>query len=478
MTVALELSAPSRAGDDVYLSQLSAGGRLLLTSSGYDQTVELATAISGPVVYGPLIAQDNVIPPAWAVKLYRSATINTPVATLTDAKAPKFRDVLNDTGTGSVVLQNTDIHLTGLLSDDVLRFELYGFAVMAIIAAQRETVAISPKEEVAEETTLSGPGTVARLAEALVYPSRGVDSLPIQEDRIFNWAAVEFDDSLWTTPKIVMRTNQTPEERPENEGWWQIGWPDKGGTDYSNWIWAPGSTPALAPEGTCYFRRTFTVAATCTARILISVDNGGDLYVDGVLLVERLSDFRRPSSVDLQLSAGDHLIAVRGTNDPFPAGGTINPAGVVYSVYVLEPNGDLGDAIMRSDDAGVGLYYPDRPPGMTPGEVIRHVIEQAQTRGVLTGVTLMFDDEVDSDGSAWPEVADIGTKVGTDLLTFLKELAGGGYIDFWMSPGAWELYAWVKGGRGSDRGVSLHAPTDPTDPLSGNLVALTYKTVE
>jgi hypothetical protein len=49
------------------------------------------------------------------------------------------------------------------------------------------------------------------------------------------------------------------------------------------------------------------------------------------------------------------------------------------------------------------------------------------------------------------------------------------YIDFWMKPGTTTLYAWNKGGRGIVRSTSFHTPTDPNDPSTGNLIALTQK---
>jgi hypothetical protein len=114
---------------------------------------------------------------------------------------------------------------------------------------------------------------------------------------------------------------------------------------------------------------------------------------------------------------------------------------------------------------------------MTPGEVLRHVIEEAQARGGLPSVELAFTDETDSDGVPWPETTDIATKVGYDLWTFFKELCAT-YIDLWMEPASFRLWAWNKGGRQTARDPNFRSPTDPLDPMSGNLVNLTYRTVQ
>ena len=111
---------------------------------------------------------------------------------------------------------------------------------------------------------------------------------------------------------------------------------------------------------------------------------------------------------------------------------------------------------------------------MTPGEVVIHCVNEARARGCLPPITFAFDTEVDSAGNPWPEVTDISTKVGTDVLKFFRELTAT-YVDLWLEPATWTLHAWVKDHRGDERNVTLHAVTDPDDPYSGNLAGLTFK---
>jgi hypothetical protein len=165
------------------------------------------------------------------------------------------------------------------------------------------------------------------------------------------------------------------------------------------------------------------------------------------------------------------------TNDVDPEADQIhNPGGIVFAAWSVDIAGQMSAApIVRSDGTWKCLSYPSSVPGMTVGEVIRHCVTEAQGRGGLAGLTLNFSDELDAEGSAWETVCDISTKVGTDYGTFfLKELCET-YCDLWMEPAGWRLWAWVADGRGVDSEVTFHGPTDPGDPYSGNLTALTHR---
>jgi hypothetical protein len=434
-------------------------------------TIEVALAPTerAPVVTGPSVSSPGATPVATA--LYRRSDLTTSVAGLADAWGRRWYDQLNEPGSASVVLQNDDPDLALVSTGDVVRFTLHGWAAFSMLVRDLNRVSIAENEEYAEVTTLSGPGLLAVLDEALVYPARGVGSRPFAEDRLFSWPSPEYNDTAWT-PAAVMAINTAPFP-PENEGWWEsTEFPDP----TAAWIWDPAYDFHTAPPGECYFRHTFHVDQACDAIVCATIDNGGELYLDGDLLIGDMGDFTNVYKKPTQLSVGPHTLAMRGENPNDPTV-TNNPAAIIATIYEIDSHGIIGPVITNTNmGTWLGLYYPPTKPGMTPGEVLRIVTTEAKARGTLTEVTLAFNDVVDSEGVAWPLVGDIATKIGTDVLTFVRELTAT-YLDVWMEPAAFRLHAYVADGRGEPRAAVLHPPTDPHDPASGNLGGLTHRRV-
>jgi LysM domain len=152
-----------------------------------------------------------------------------------------------------------------------------------------------------------------------------------------------------------------------------------------------------------------------------------------------------------------------------------NPTGLLVVVYPAKAQVITSRTPVFRTTAAYWLCapYPPSPPGMTVGRVVRVLLEEAQRRGALEGVTLDFTDEVDSDGKSWDPVSDIVTKVGTDYLTFLAKELAETYADFWMHPAQRRLSAWRKGTRGVVvPGVSFHGPDDPARETTSNLAHL------
>jgi hypothetical protein len=181
--------------------------------------------------------------------------------------------------------------------------------------------------------------------------------------------------------------------------------------------------------------------------------------------------------VVVEVTAGTHNFAAAVANPAAPnqADPTdYNPTGLALRAYRCNSAGKpLGSAEAVTSTSWKVCAYPPWAPGMTPGEVMRHVIAEAQARGALTGVTLNFDDTVDSAGAAWPSVTDISTKIGTDYLTFFREMSAT-YFDFWMEPASLTLWAWAKDTRGTTTSVTLAATTNPA---TSNLAALAHHRV-
>jgi hypothetical protein len=221
------------------------------------------------------------------------------------------------------------------------------------------------------------------------------------------------------------------------------------------WIWAQAEVvgPPPQPVGDCLFRQTFTLPAQASLRLYISADDGFEPYFDGVRYAGDTRAYlwgEDVKYVDLGLvAAGTHTLAVQGTNIARDLAST-NIAAVMFAVVEMTGGGaTVGTIRAQSDENTLCLAYPDPFPGMTPGQILRVAVEEAQARGALTGVTLDFTDTLDSDGNAWTEV-DISTPVPQTSVAALARMLP---IDIDMGPDDLTLHAWAS--RGSDLSATV-----------------------
>lgn len=443
------------------------------------QTINVASFVSGAVMSGPHISQSDVTPDAFTARLLDRDNLTGTGTILTGTYSEQWVDQMDDAGSGRLTLDNDDAQLALVDDNSLVRFEVQGAAALTFIVRERDHVAVAEQEEYAEATMLSGPGHLAILDEAVVYPSRGTGAKPIEDERAFNWAAVAYDDSGWGNAlELARQSTGAPDWLDDQGNPWPTDWPD--GNAW--WIGPTVGTSTDAPSGDNYFRSTFTVDTGCVT-IFAAADNLGDVWIDGQKVMD-LDTFTETMSLVLDVSNGEHTIAAHIWNAPDDLAPGDNPTGFICSVYPT--NGatrkvtvTAGAPLVRTDASWKLCEYPPYPPGMTPGEILTVLMDEASTRdatSLIAGLQLQFDGETDSDGVAWTEVTDYSTRVGNDYLTVLKELAES-YIDFEMAPGGLELRAWVRGGRGAASGVSFHEPTDVADPATGNLAVLSHKRV-
>lgn len=77
----------------------------------------------------------------------------------------------------------------------------------------------------------------------------------------------------------------------------------------------------------------------------------------------------------------------------------------------------------------------------TPGTILRTLIQEAQARGALTGLSATsFSNTLDSNGAAWAQSITIYYEPGLDYLTILLNLQAQGLIDFTMSGRTLKVY--------------------------------------
>ena len=425
---------------------------------------------------------------------------------LANARTMQFQDAISEPGSGSFIVQHDDADLAAvtLSPASFVTYSVQGVNAWTMLVEAFESTAVASGEDGAQATRFSGRGHLAWLERGLVYPSRGVGQQPIEEDRQFNWTSPAYDDSGWGTADVIGLSEDVIEEG----GW---GYPFTGRSlvdvQFPDWqaavLWVAPSTPYAGIPGEVYFRQLFVVPTDGTYMTFVLIDNAGEFYIDGQLICAPGSGgpstfgngFSQQTVSTLLLSAGTHLCAAHVTNQlngavPISGDGTqpTNPGMLLWCMYPVDAAGagpqlvdhtitDLafvspaGVATAKSRGWCKMVAFPASPPGMSVGHVMRIALEECQARGALTGVSLAFSDSLDSNGNAWPVVADIATKVGTDLLTFFRELAGT-YVDLWMEPASLILHAYRFGEMGSTPGVSYHPPTDPYDASSGNLTVL------
>jgi len=470
-----------------------------------DQFFAMVGAVSGAMAGSPMVGIEGVVPPRLRATLHHRPNIGPVVAELTGAMARKWQDELNETGSASMTIPNEDPQSTLVQPGDIIRFEDEGYACFAWIVQQIERVQIARGEEIEQVTRFSGKGLLDILSEALVYPANSLDAMPrgpegmsmhpIEIDRYFSWQSNAYDDTAWTTAKLYAQywpgTNGNPPGEPDGSGMFQgvTEWPLPG-------CWALTSNQGdywLAPGGWCYFRHLFWIGDDDPTRILEIygvADDESRWWFDGMLQWDTFEWTNTNSDLinfQVDVAPGWHILSVAVHNSEIGPmwsdmfGRWINPFSVMFAGWRFDDNTGVfvGDPIFQSDTSTKIVDYPPGPPGWTPGEVIdRCLVESGWSRKTISFLGIGFTHEVDSDGTPWPTVTDIATKVGADYLTFFKEMCET-YVDIWMEPGRFILHAWVKGQRGVHRDdVVLHGVTDPNDPYSGNLAGLTYTRVD
>lgn len=398
-----------------------------------------------------------------------------------------YAEELNDAGAAQVVLPDSTAGATTATNDMLVRFKVDGTADFTgrIEAVERVVKSTKPSDRL---VTIRARDWLAEFADAVVDPPLGVDNLPAATVVRFDWTHPELDRSAWTEPVFLgslFTADDDPFDDPvqapitSKDGTGVDGWPDV----FTGWIWSDdvdGNDSHAA--GTSYFYLPLTLAAGVFLPIF-TADDYGELAVDGVVLdagVEPPAVMwrqARANGID-SVSAGTHHICIKATNDA-RYGTTDNPGAVAFTAYqdvtsllleldnVVARTGlgtDSGDPILGGD--WVCLDNPADPPGFTWGHAFRLLFDAAQDAGCLTGWTLGFDDDEDSDGTAWPVTDAITATVNSTLLDFLTQSHARGFCDFAARPGSRVLDAWLFGGRGT-----FH--TNPGSPPSWGNSSLT-----
>lgn len=410
---------------------------------------------------------------------------SAPVSGCDNVRGIGFQDILNETGFAKITFQNDDPDLALIVTPNTLvNFYVLGELAFTTVLETWEAKIYDRDEEKVQATLWNSRGHKALFERGIMYPALMLGSHPIEEDRGFNWSSAIYDDSAWIPATRICSVLDA------QTGSWPLAWDTDFADPGADVVGPSSGSTSTAPTGACYIRQAVEVYAPGTYEIQCLMDNLGELYVDGSLIMSPGQTnenpgqgFLKTAKASLELTPGLHSVAMRVFNVANPPSNIADPIGATWTLCIPAAEDGGSPTIIGSCEADFAIIeeYPSEPPGMTPGKAILVFLGECQVgnllgggRGALTYISTSFDEANDSNGTPWPVVADIATKVGTTFLTFLRELSAT-YIDFYMAPGTLVLDAFIKDSYGTTPGIDFHAPTDEGDESTGNIASLDEK---
>lgn len=374
--------------------------------------------------------------------VYDGAAPTSLITELPDSKNREWSRTVNEIGAGSLRIHWDDPDATSeaLTYGNIIRLGLDDSDVAAFIIEKKNISLANKDEKAGLWWTLSGRGPLALLEGARVDPDGTTEGSDVRQ-RTFDFTSTDYDDSSWIAATQIRQQSSAPSV--------PTGWPDPPAW----WIWSRATTgsPPVHPAGISYFRKGFTLADRTELAFFFAADNIGLGFVDNVQIFDSSDQphsYQYTYRVDRTLDAGDHVIAAKVTNG-VTAAGHANPGGLLFAVYTINPDTGAPDTLLfHSDDSWLALDYPASVPGMTTGRILRILLEEAQARGDLAGVTWDFTDDDDSNGQPWADEPDQALDIGTKLLDVVRTFTEQ-YMDVDMTA-TLVLRAFNKATSGSD----------------------------
>lgn len=402
-------------------------------------------------------------------------TLTVDGVTLTEPFDISWREVGSAAGSGAFSLLRDDPQVAVCTTGAMVVVNVDGTARFAWRIGDVDDTDADPGEEASEIVTFAGEGTAKDLDRLIVYPAKGVyvvssppappefDGLrivtkPTSPDRPFGWMEPGYDDSTWSGAVEVL----TPAGpfRPE-------GFPDPD----ARWIWHEAPTSGEHPVGAgCLFRDTFTPVSDLVfaVKIFFAARDQVQCYVDDVLVAATDPG----TDTDVGTHAREAVVEINGDLPHTISFRVDHPlegmAGLVYTV--VEQN--TANVLTRSSDATLCLDAADEP-GMTPGEIVNAVVDEAQARDatLVPDLATSFTATHDSGSTPWPAIAgDFAVRVGDSGGSLLEQLSEG-WVEWAMEIGQDDyvgqlLAMWVA------EGVDL--PGGGTAPGRGTASGVTF----
>lgn len=369
-----------------------------------------------------------VVPSADITCSLYEADNTTLVRTLPHSFSRQWQETLDGPGSGSLSIPLAEsAEWSDIANGRVVRCSYRGNAAFSFVPRQR-TERLLPGKDAPQVVDIDGPGIMQSLDEAVVLLRPSTTSFAGAVDkRLFGWQCPEFDDTAWSA-----MTLGNPVYTPAPP----LAWPDP----FCSRVWLSGA----GDQSTVLARRTFTLAAQKVLAIYVSADDGARVWLDGVPLGE--TDLPPSTSLDRTwgwlplVSAGTHTIAIEAVDG---GGGDRWFACSIYGVDsvstgVLDTSSFLfhtayQPSTVTLDPWKLFQFTGTNRPGLTWGSILSTAVTEAKARGRLTGVTLDFDETLDSNGNAWEPAPDFITDIGR---TYPELIAQGSesLADTWMDP--------------------------------------------
>ncbi|QOP66169.1 minor tail protein [Arthrobacter phage DanielleIgnace] len=343
---------------------------------------------------------------------------------------PTFLEEMNRDGGGSFRIRADDSRLTDypdfLLEGNMVRMTVDGGFPMWWEIAKKKNVIVSDGEYSGEWIEVSGPGVRSWMNHAVVYPEYGLVKNP--GDRAFNFASKQgswYNPAQWVAPTV-------------KEYAWTGGanwaglkeWPKNMS---AQWIW--NSSVTNAPKGDVYVRHEFSLQSTKKVRLYASADDIAVFLMDGarVLSITEWGAWTKVYTADIELSAGNHVLAARAVNT------SVSKAGVVYALIDMSSEPKDDDAVtnaMRIIQSGTGGLinpYPATAPGWNVGQILNTLLDEAANRGVpsIAKISRTWTNTADSYGVPWPRTYDMVFNLGDSYSNVLTQLTDA-YVDIWF----------------------------------------------
>lgn len=218
----------------------------------------------------------------------------------------------------------------------------------------------------------------------------------------------------------------------------------------AQWLWWRDPDAKNSANETAYFSDSFTLSRARRVKIWAAGDDTLELQLDGeVQLTNGPGDWRRASTVVINLSAGTHWVAAKVSNTPGSVGNQ-NRSGFICSIARMDGDGGVAAWLLRTNPNTWRIRRQrTSPPGWFAAQILRQLVLEQQARACAghSGVTLSFGTKTDSHGAAWVGRQELTITVGTQALDYIQQLVETG-IDVAMSPDL-VLSAWRT--RGADR---------------------------
>lgn len=389
-----------------------------------------------------------------------------PKATIVAASDRRWLTQLDDTGAGSFVIADSDSDVLVIEDDDYVVCYLDEEPVFGWIVEDTARHKIDQSEEAGQVRTISGRGRASIMDRAIVFPTYGINRR-MPDTRVFDytsplyWAAEDLSD--WWNPSLTWSVSsqvwapaevvQTGNGLGGGPAPWS-GFPDGLNSDDLDYgIYGARWIHTTAGQlGHTFYYREYTVPATPHIGfpgpytgpgryyIYITGDDAYELIIDGVSIgsenaVDVPALWEEVKKYEIELDAGPHSFGIHAYNGA-------GPGGVIMSMHKAyrDTTDDHNRAALTTNEDWSATSALN-PPAMTPGKIVRLLRDEATARGVLTlddGVSLAFNDQIDTNGNPWPRIS-LSLTVGTTLLDVLRQLSELG-VDWEMNPSYNTLY--------------------------------------